>query len=144
MLRTLLLALAGILTLGTASAQTSLWMKAEIPFSFYVGDQMLPSGSYEVLRIADLPAVLRMRKAQDGNHGVFFLFAQADLRTAQATTSQLEFVKYDNDHVFLKKMVRGDGLGYQLGMSRTEREYVTSNLITSSKPPTVVLIAQAR
>jgi hypothetical protein len=111
-----LFVLLGIgLLLGTASAQT-IHMKADIPFSFVVGETTLSSGEYTIRSLNTNQALYISGSAQNP---VVFL-ANGSYSPKASAHTKLVFDRY-GDRYFLSEMwVEGSSVGRKLPKSRGE------------------------
>lgn len=142
-MRPILMILAAVLLIfpGVAQAQTTL-MEATIPFDFYCGDKVLPAGEYSVHPV--LPQVVMVLGRESPWNGGMRTFDIAE-KTGYETQSKLVFTKYFGDRIFLSQIWRaGSETGLKLVMSRTEREAVTSKVITRDQPRTITILAKVR
>lgn len=119
------LVVAGVLVLSVVVAAGHAYaletiMKAEIPFEFAVGNQMLPAGEYDVLNLSSGSGGLLLRRS-DGSASamVFTIPTQAN---DWQEVSKLVFNRY-GDHYFLSQIwTAGEKVGQKLNPSRQERE----------------------
>jgi hypothetical protein len=144
MLRSSLLAMG--LLLGFSLQLWGQWpgvrLVAEIPFSFYVGDQAFLAGSYTVDR--DLNGqLLRLRRDGDPQLVAISTIRLSAYPLGKGKSPQLVFLRYDNDHAFLRQAWdNGTGSGWDVAKCRTEIEHVTSRLVTSKSPEIVTIAAR--
>jgi hypothetical protein len=99
------IALLGLMVAaGRSSAQAEIVgrLKAEIPFSFYVGERELPPGHYTVT-VKDLAVGLMEITSDDGRSSAFFLTNERQERSEPAM-SELVFDKYGETN-FLSRIV---------------------------------------
>lgn len=123
-------------------AQNGLPLKADIPFGFSVGDTLLPPGEYDVRKI-DQTDFLFIRQA-DGQHPVLRLVLPAG-GGERAARNELVFRRYGDNRYFLGEVRQAGQLRTAwLPKSKTEKEAVTSTLVTSVKPAEVVILARTR
>ena len=128
-------------TVATLCAQSSIPLTIDIPFAFYHGDTQMPVGEYEVLRFG-LGAVLV--RSTDGRESAVRL---SDNATAKQLPKKkaLVFRKYGEDRYFLGWIWHtGVQVGTEFPKSKKEREAVTSTLVSSTRPNTVMILARAR
>lgn len=105
MLVTLSLAAAVV----SANAQSSRFQMANVPFDFVIGDQDLPSGSYEVSQITSGGGVVQV-KQREGSKSAIRL-SSLIVKTNPAERSKLVFHRYGNTY-FLAEVW---GAGYTNG-----------------------------
>ena len=92
------LGLAVLALAAPASAQTK--MRADIPFSFVVGDQSLPAGSYTLVLDTNL-SFCRIDSAGDGSmHRVLFVPGATRRQNTNPDRGVVQFQKY-GDRYFL-------------------------------------------
>jgi len=140
---TMLLLLAGILAAWPAQSQVYTWLSVDVPFNFYVGDRAMSAGSYKILQCG-APNIYQMTKMSDLADSVLFTGSINESPAYVGDKSELKFSKYDADHIFLRNVSRALSVSVALVRSRTEREHVTSRLISSTAPEVLVLPAQAQ
>jgi hypothetical protein len=102
------MALGLILLLGTASAQADLIsVRANVPFSFKVGETTLPSGDYAFrLDAAELPNVLSVR-SQSGHGGALIMTLKVDTPEDQGDRPKLVFNKDGGEYVLAQVLDPG-------------------------------------
>ncbi len=136
-----------LLAVLPAAAQQRSFITVDVPFDFYLGDRAMASGTYNIMINASRTYGILQRVDTKAPGGIFLGIPKSTDKTP-ADTSTVVFLKYDNDHVFLKAMNHQAGYGYQLPTSRTEREHVHSTFTplqqTSAQPERVVLYARNR
>ncbi len=142
-MKRLIAACAMAVGVATASyAQSSLPLVADIPFAFHVGDKEMPAGEYRVDRL-NLGPVIKVASV-DGSESAMRLVIPSDAKETP-TTHALVFRKYGEDRYFLGE-IRHEGvrIGTEVPKSKREREAVTSTLVSSARPTTVMILARAR
>lgn len=116
-----LLAIAG----GTsARAQVTDTIKADVPFDFTVGHQVLPAGHYTIRRLDDsLPGVMEI-SCSDSRTARIFLTGGAQIAKEPRHT-ELIFDRV-GDRYFLSKIFEvGNSYGVEVQESRAERKLET-------------------
>jgi hypothetical protein len=120
----LLLALC-LLTVGSgiANAQidTGVTIRADVPYTFIVGDTTLAAGKYEIRALDDMPGVLELRSVS--GHAVVNVDAESVLTKDEKIASKCELV-FDKvgDRYFLSQVfVEGSSSGSELAKSRMEK-----------------------
>jgi hypothetical protein len=98
------------------------WMRVDIPFSFFAGEQKLPAGEYRVrfdgaFRLLDLMSqkettICRVRV----RHGL------AKRKPADAGKGVLSFHRYGGDYVLKRVFFRDETESHDLGPSKAEVE----------------------
>lgn len=131
--------LAGILSLGTLasmpSASAQAVAKADIPFTFHVGNALMPPGTYILTRNSDFTYILR----GSGSSAAFVqMHAESSIKDRG---SVITFNRY-GDHYFLSQVWDGHE-GLECSPSRSEKEankaVVASNKQTSGGTIAVAL-----
>jgi hypothetical protein len=109
-----------LLTVASAYAQTSGMVRANVPFQFLAGDKVMLAGVY---RIEVDPTFQRMAIRQtDGNAGLY-LSAHLSLKKGDVPENgMLVFHKYGNQFFLHATWNAGELRGYELPVSRAERE----------------------
>jgi len=119
-LRTSILAL--LLTVA-GHAQSTLPLRANIPFNFAAGRATLNAGQYSVDQSnSGLIAV----KSANGKANAFLFAATVECAGNQAA-SRLVFHRYENTYRLSQVWTRGDKCGRQVPVSRRERELEASH-----------------
>src|SRR5690349_8395967 len=96
-------AVFGILFMGTAHAQSSIPLIVTIPFDFYVGDKLLPASDYSAT--VDIRLHQIVIREMDGPAGALGLYFPVTTETnAVPDACQLVFNKYGNDRIFLSRI----------------------------------------
>ena len=95
-----------------ASTQITSEIKANVPFTFYVGNTQLPAGEYTIKPATDNPDLLEMRSA-DGKMAVLILGLTAQAATTPAKT-ELVFKKYGNVAILSQIFQAGSPSGVEL------------------------------
>lgn len=135
-----LMIVAGI---STAKAQSSVCdpLKANIPFSFNIGDKTLPAGEYTV-RCAN-PAsdrkVLQLR-SRDGGTGVMVL--TNSVIGKEQESGKLVFNRYGDQYFFSQAWLPADNTGMQTSKSREEKQIARE--LAANKPSKEVVALAAR
>jgi hypothetical protein len=115
-----LTAAALILVVSAPLSAQSIYLNAGIPFEFTVGSKTLPAGQYSVTSLST-PAVIRIRGTET-NEAVLAMTGPAGGGVSSRDEApRLVFHRYGN-HYVLAQIWSGFAAGYELPMSRTERE----------------------
>jgi hypothetical protein len=136
---TFLFIAAAFVALGSVSQGAELFtgLRADIPFEFTAGGQILPAGIYTVRR-GDNGGNALMLSSADGRGGVYFLTNATSSNMVREKAS-LVFNRY-GDQYFLSEVWRvGDITGRQLIPSSREREL--SLAMNQDKPELIVIAA---
>lgn len=142
-MKRLIAACAMAVGVATASyAQTSLPLVADIPFAFYVGDAQMSAGEYRVEKLSGHWMIKVV--SVDGSEAAMRLVFGSDAKETPKTHA-LIFRKYGEDRYFLGEIRHeGERVGTEVPRSKKEREAVTSTLVSSTRPTTVMILARAR
>ncbi|PWU11620.1 MAG: hypothetical protein C5B51_02245 [Terriglobia bacterium] len=107
-----------------ALAQSSLELKATIPFGFAVGNQTLPAGEYTVTGASAASPALIIKSADQHAGGI--AITNGVQANSEERTAKLVFHRY-GDRYFLAQVWPGTGsVGRQLPQSVHERELSAS------------------
>ena len=101
----------------TAGPQT---IRANVPFSFTVGEKTLPAGVYtvSVLNPASDRKVLQLR-SKDGHASA--MVQTVAVKGALCDNAKLVFRRYGDRHFFAKAQLAGDSTGYATTKTHAER-----------------------
>ena len=112
-----------VILLAAASVYAAEPVTAQIPFSFHVGDSILPSGSYTADTNAGSGSVLHLRSA-DGKSSAMILSYGVPAAGRQ-TQPKLIFHKYGDEYFLFQVWGAGD-IGRELVQSRREAEFAAA------------------
>jgi len=113
----ILLSVAGV---GVAQAQVTERLKANIPFSFYVGDKQLPAGEY-VIQVKDpLVGVIEVSSVR-GKEVALCTTHNARMNSAPAH-GELIFDRYGDMYFLERVFEQGETDGDELIQSRLEKK----------------------
>jgi hypothetical protein len=108
-----------LLVAGSAIAQT-VYVRANIPFNFAVGNKTFPAGTYDVGPIDHSDKILLL-KARDGHASMMVLSNVAENLTP-ADKTKLVFNRYRNQYFLSEIWVNGATRGNRLLKSSREKE----------------------
>ena len=109
-----------VILLAAASVYAGQEVRAVIPFSFHVGNSLLPSGRYSA-DINLVPGGVIALRSADGKSHVMALSSGVQ-SSAGPAPAKLIFHRYGNEY-FLFQIWDGSGdMGRELGQSRREKE----------------------
>lgn len=125
-----------------ASLAQSHQMAANVPFGFYVGDKWLPPGEVTVERFA--LSAIKVYNRDTRETAVRLAVGGPDVKKGEPECA-LVFRRIGEHRYFLKEVVH-PALTAKLIFyeSRLEKEAVTANLLTATKPVEVVILAALR
>ncbi len=127
---------AGALTCASGYAQP-LDAQANVPFSFRIGDTVLPAGAYRINETRDLLRVSQM----EGKESLFHLVMPAS-RSTVTPDSRLRFTRY-GDEYFLTSIWNADSSeGFALTPSR--RQKALAMHLRGRETPGVALLPATR
>jgi hypothetical protein len=115
----LLVAVTLAVAVGSANAQSSRKLTADVPFDFSIGDKTFAAGAYEVKAMtADRAAmVIRNEKTQQS----ITRLTNTIQTIGKSTQARLVFHKYGNSYFLAEVWSGGDYAGRQLLESKRER-----------------------
>lgn len=114
------------------NAQTK--MKADVPFSFTVGEKALPAATYTVSELSSHAMVIR---AADYSGGTIIQYQSAEKLNSQSP--KLVFHKY-GDRYFLYEVWSGSNEGMEIRESKFEKEIKLAGNQTSAPQEIVVAL----
>jgi hypothetical protein len=117
------MALGVVCLCGFALYGQSYQLSAKIPFSFRVGNTILPAGQYELGNTAG-KSVLQIRNRTTG-HGNYISTGFGDENKAHQR-NVLVFHRY-GDVYFFSEMWNESGAGSKVPVSKSEKEYMTGS-----------------
>lgn len=116
----IVIGLIALLTVASAYAQPFGTMRVSVPFQFLAGDKVMPAGEY---RIEVDPWFQRMAlRRTDGSVGLWLAAHLTQKNGDAPETGMLIFHKYGNQFFFRGAWNAGELRGYELPVSRAERE----------------------
>ena len=110
------LALGSLFLVGTGSAyaQGSESVQAQIPFDFKVGQATLPAGEYDMkYDPAESQSVLTVRSA-DGHHEVFVLTEPVDAKHGMPNANKLVFEREGTRYVLSEVFTADSSVGLEV------------------------------
>jgi len=112
-------ALALVLAAGSATAQSSISLRADIPFEFTAAGKTMPAGEYSLRSLA--PPEIVAISATDGGAQALLLTQGAASNTV-SDQSKLLFRKYGDRYFLAEVWSAGSLSGQRLPVSKAERE----------------------
>jgi hypothetical protein len=114
------LCLVGALSAVNTNAQEpGTELRFDIPFSFHLRGEILPSGNYVVRRLSEGPAVLEIQSRRGQDTVIFDTFPVVARNTPG--DSELVFHRYGNQYFLEEVFTGGNDTGRELPPSRSER-----------------------
>jgi len=114
-LTALVIFLAGLVTVGSASAQDR-GVKASIPFDFTVGNTLLPSGTYRF--IVESPNIVEILDNKQQVQVMSLTFAGDE----KSKRNLLVFDRYGNQYFLSKVLCTSENINLQLPVSKLEKK----------------------
>ena len=108
--------------------------RADVPFSFAVGDKALPAATYMVTELGSHAIVIR---SIETNEGAIIQYHNAERMAKQSP--KLVFHKY-GDRYFLYQVWSGSSVGMELPESKFEKELQTASNQTPAPQEVVVAL----
>lgn len=116
-------AVASIVCVEPARAQSDRLLAVTVPFNFYVKDRALPAGEYTVALVQVAGADAIKMQSADGRLTAFIPSHAARLRGDQAS-AQLLFNQYEDRYFLAQVNGLEDRMAQQVARSRSEDEIV--------------------
>lgn len=144
MKRTVLLMTFSLLAATSGFAQRAGHVTADVPFDFYLGDKHFVSGEYDIRGVTN-NGVTKLEYVHAPGRAALWLAGTSIPKPSAANDLKLVFHKYDADHCFLKEIYLGTGAVWTVPVSRTEREQVSSRVMTNvSQVKRLTVLARVR
>jgi hypothetical protein len=115
---------AGLIALFSAmplAAQVPYGVKFTTPFSFYVGNVQMPSGSYEITQPENLNNAFVLIKSADGLRGAFIGITPTQT-LEPPLQSKVVFEKYGDSLYFDRVILQGDTNGILADTTKAEKK----------------------
>jgi hypothetical protein len=119
-----LVTLGLLLAVSAAQAQEAR-VKADVPFDFVVGNQVLPAGEYMVVPEGDALQAILIRSNDNKASALSIVSSCANSRTAD--TTKLVFHRVGGRYFLSQIWAQGYAQGRQLPMSKTEVQLAKNN-----------------
>jgi len=117
----LMFGLFSILAVSSIQAQSNATLRADIPFSFTVGNKTFPAGGYRVERLnPSSPQAILALKSVDGRTSVILLTRDVEGARAQEK-AKLVFNQYGDQYHLFQIWRPSDNIGLEIPKSRSER-----------------------
>lgn len=111
--------LALVAAVGAARAQSPVNISVDVPFDFYVGDQLMPAGRYTVKRaVRDANRTLVVAGQKEGDRAAA---ATAPVAGRESRRSALVFHRYGDEYFLRSAWAAGDAEGREFRESKRER-----------------------
>jgi hypothetical protein len=141
-LRTIaMLGLFFVLAVASVRAQSSVKIRANIPFDFTAGTAKLKAGKYTIQRSSGKILALR---AVNETKDVFVLVQYTVQRTDSDRNGKLVFHRYGNDYFLTETWTSGEPIGNGLNESAAERRVARGLAKGKSHPQRVEILASAK
>lgn len=108
-----------LIAVGVSSAQAQIIspVRANIPFSFFVGEKLLPAGEYTIRE--QVPGMMKIQR-DDGKDAAFFITV-GHQKSSSPKTSDLVFNRYGNKTFLTRVEVEGNRDDAELVKSKLEK-----------------------
>jgi hypothetical protein len=103
------------------SAQVLSSVQFTTPFSFYVGDTKMPSGSYSLTQPEDLNKAIALVRSADGLHAAFISVEPTE-SLDPPRQSKVTFEKYGDTLYFNRVLLEGDSFGIAAESTKAEKK----------------------
>jgi hypothetical protein len=120
--------LAGLLTavlVASGFGQSSLPLKANIPFEFQVGNNVMPAGEY---RLEPMNSFLLVESTDNRARAAILVRSCRTLKEQE--NSKLIFHRYGSNYFLSRIWVAGDSAGSEVPTSNHEKEMASSGTVT--------------
>lgn len=134
----LVILLSLLLVAGSAIAQT-VHVRADIPFTFAVGDKTYPAGAYSIKTLGQRDDKVLLLRAEDGNANMA-IFSNAAENRMPADKTKLVFSRYGKQYFLAQVWLNGETRGHQLPKSNREKE-VAKTMAGNSAQERVEVVA---
>ena len=119
-----LITMVGLLSFFSAmplAAQDLSSVNFATPFSFYVGDTKMPSGSYSLTQPEDLNKTIAVVRSADGLHTAFISVEPTESLNPPRQ-SKVTFEKYGDTLYFNRVLLEGDTYGIAAESTKAEKK----------------------
>ena len=124
-----------LMVIATSLVAQTTMLRADIPFSFYVGNKVMPAGQYTVLQLNETATVLQL---SDRSASKVFITHSAQRK--EAITEPVMVFRHIGDLHFLSQIWNGDGnQGRELAPSKVQVQVARKGLPSSD---TLILMAR--
>ncbi len=124
-------------TTSQAQTNTSPTMRADVPFTFMVGDKTLPAGVYTV-SILNSTSDRKTLQIRSENGRLSAMVQTSGANTTPAKHTKLVFHRYGDHYFFAQAQLAGDST--ILAATKTRAERATQRALKRSDSSTVVVI----
>ena len=136
-----IIALITVAGLSSARAQTTVLLKANVPFEFSVGSKTMPAGQYTVrcTNPSSDKKVLQLRSSH--GHESALVITSSVIGKGQ-DDSKLVFNRYGDQYFFAQAWLPSESTGMQAPKSRTEKRIARELAANKQAKETVAVIAK--
>jgi hypothetical protein len=133
-----LIVAAGLISAGSALAQQTHQVAANIPFNFTLNGRSLPAGHYTIGTESNSPTVLRI---EDRDDSVYVMTMALPDSSEQQADNTVLFHKYGNQYFLSSVRVSGSSMNCHLQTTKQEKWAKTQNQVASVRVNDDVMIA---
>ncbi len=135
-----IIALITVAGLSSVKAQTSLSLKANIPFAFSVGNKTMPAGEY-IVRCTNPSSDLKVLQilSSDGHQSA--LVRTNSVSSKFQDNAKLMFNRYGDQYFLAQAWLPADSIGMQAPVSRSEKHVARELAANKQTRETVAVIA---
>jgi hypothetical protein len=116
-------------------------LKANIPFSFNIGNKTLPAGEYTV-RCANPVSDMKVLQVRSSDGRTSAMINTSSVSGKEQDSGKLVFNRYGNQYFFSQAWLPADNTGMQAAKSRGEQQ--TARELAANKPSKEVVAITAR
>ena len=136
-----IIALITVAGLSSARAQTTVLLKANVPFEFSVGSKTMPAGQYTVSCIGSGSSIRTLvLRSRDGHESI--LVRTISVSGKIQDNAKLVFDRYGDRYFFAQAWLAADSIGMQAPESRTEKHMARELAANKQARETVAVIAK--
>ena len=136
-----IIALITVAGLSSVKAQTSLSLKANIPFAFSVGNQTMPAGEYTV-RCTNPSSDMKVLQLRSSDGHETALVRTSSVSGKIQDDAKLVFNRYGDQYFFAQAWLPADSIGMQAPKSRAEKQIGRELAANKSARETVAVKAE--
>ena len=136
-----IIALITVAGLSSARAQTTVLLKANVPFEFSVGSKTMPAGQYTVSCIGSVSSLRTLvLRSSDGHESI--LVRTISVSGKIQDNAKLVFDRYGDRYFFAQAWLPSESTGMQAPKSRTEKRIARELAANKQAKETVAVIAE--
>ena len=116
-----IIALLTVAGLSNANAQSTVELKANIPFAFSVGNKTMPAGEYSV-RCTNPNSDMKVLQIRSSDGPESALVMTSSVIGKRQDDAKLVFYRYGDQYFFAQAWLPSDSIGMQAPKSRSEKQ----------------------